>query len=114
MIITEIIIPNVVAPNPSTLKEIEEEIKKINQELEEADKLVMIDCQARLRELDKVEQRAKRDGIYGHLRKDIEQARKKVADDYNKYFGVQTSYQTSTRMSMGEQAKTKKNTCHIQ
>jgi hypothetical protein len=50
----------------------------------------MIDYQARLHTLDKVKKEAIRDGIYdGDLKANIEQARKKGIDDYNKLFAIQ-------------------------
>ncbi|KYM88242.1 hypothetical protein ALC53_02724 [Atta colombica] len=72
-------IPTAIASNPSNLNEIEEEIKRLEQEQEEYDKQAINDYQERL---DEEEQEVKR-GIYdGDLKKNIK-ARKKALDDFN-------------------------------
>jgi hypothetical protein len=85
-----ITIASVIVPNPSNLKEIQEEIKRLEQEQEENYRQEIIDYRARLRELDELEQETKRDKIYdGDLKEKIEQARKVVLDGYNKLFAMQ-------------------------
>jgi len=77
-IISGTTIPTAIASNPSNLNEIEEEIKRLEQEQEEYDRQA-INYQERL---DEKEQEVKR-GIYdGDLKKNIK-ARKKALDDYN-------------------------------
>ncbi|XP_018347952.1 PREDICTED: filamin-A-interacting protein 1-like [Trachymyrmex septentrionalis] len=81
-------IPTAIASNPSNLNEIEEEIKRLEQEQEEYDRQVINDYQERL---DEEEREAKRDGIYdGDLKKNIE-ARKKALDEYNAIASNSTS-----------------------
>ncbi|KYQ58718.1 hypothetical protein ALC60_02366 [Trachymyrmex zeteki] len=71
-------IPTAIASNPSNLNEIEEEIKRLEQEQEEYDRQAINDYQERL---DEEEREAKRDGYDGDLKKNIE-ARKKALVDY--------------------------------